>query len=97
MALAALEYRLRVPFPAIPLGAFVSTGKSITIAPFLSAGVTGGTMAGLPWHSSGELRPVAGLAVEWFHRLIRAEAGVSLRTGALGVTVDVSREWWEIL
>ena len=97
MALASLEYQVAVPFPAIPLGAFVSTGGTITLAPFLSAGITGGTMNGLPWRRSRELRPVAGLALEWFHRLIRAEAGLSLRSGAFGVTLDVSREWWEIL
>jgi hypothetical protein len=97
VALASIEYRLDAPFPAIPLGAFVSTGRTVTIAPFLSAGITGGLVRGLPWRPSGKVRPVAGLALEWFHRLIRAEAGVGLRTGALGVTVDVSREWWDIL
>jgi hypothetical protein len=96
-ALVALEYRVDVPFPAIPLGAFVSSGRTITLAPFLSAGVAGGAINGLPWRPSRELRPVAGVALEWFHQLIRAEAGVSLRTGDLGVTLDVSREWWEIL
>jgi hypothetical protein len=37
------------------------------------------------------------VAVEWFHRLIRVETGVSLLTGQVGITVDVDREWWEIL
>ena len=97
VALASLEYRLDAPFPEIPLGAFVSTGRTITIAPFLSAGIAGGAMSGLPWRPSEQVRPVAGLALEWFHRLIRAEVGVALRTGAIGVTLDVNREWWEIL
>jgi hypothetical protein len=97
MLLASLEYRFDLPFPAIPLGAFASTGDRITVAPFLSAGWAGGPMAAVPWRPSRELRPVAGLALEWFHHLIRAEAGVSLRTGALGVSVDFSREWWEVL
>jgi hypothetical protein len=30
-------------------------------------------------------------------RLIRVEAGIGLRTGSLGVTLDVSRPWWGIL
>ncbi len=97
MALASLEYRFDLPFPAVSLGAFASTGDRITVAPFLSAGWAGGPLPGLPWRPSGQLRPVAGLALEWFHRLIRAEAGVSLRTGALGVSIDFSREWWEVL
>jgi hypothetical protein len=96
MALLSLEYQLRAPFPALPLGAFVSTGRTVTIAPFVSAGLAGGEIAGLPWRATTELRPVAGVAVEWFHRLLRTEVGVSLRTGRAGVTVDLSREWWEI-
>jgi hypothetical protein len=30
-------------------------------------------------------------------RLIRMELGVGLRDGRVGLTVDVSREWWGIL
>jgi hypothetical protein len=96
-ALAHLEYRVPLPFPALPLGAFVSTGRTITIAPFLSAGWAGERMPGLPWQPSHEIRPVAGVALEWLHRLIRVETGVSLRTGSVGLTVDVDREWWGIL
>jgi hypothetical protein len=94
---ASLEYRLDAPFPALPLGAFASTGRSITLAPFVAAGWTGGRLAGLPWQPSRHPRTVAGLALEWFHHLLRVEAGVSLHTGAVGVTVDFSREWWEVL
>jgi hypothetical protein len=97
MALAWLEYRVAVPFPAIPLGAFVSTGSSITIAPFVAAGVAGGPIGSVPWRPTREVRPVVGGAIEWFHRLLRTEVGVSLRTGQVGVTVDVSREWWGVL
>jgi len=97
VGLASLEYRLQVPFPAVNLGAFASTGPSITLAPFVATGWAGGRMPGLPWRPSDGARPVAGLAVEWFHHLIRVETGVSLRTGRLGVTVDLGREWWEIL
>jgi outer membrane protein assembly factor BamA len=97
MALLSLEYQLRAPFPALPLGAFVSTGRTVTIAPFVSAGLTGGEIAGLPWRATTEVRPVVGVAIEWFHRLLRSEVGVSLRTGRAGVTVDINREWWDIL
>ncbi len=97
MALGTLEYRLDTAFPAIPLGAFASTGRSITVAPFVAVGWTGGEMPGVPWRASAAGRPVAGIAVEWFHRLLRIETGVSLRTGRIGITVDLNREWWEML
>ncbi|MFN8653046.1 MAG: hypothetical protein U0133_14175 [Gemmatimonadales bacterium] len=95
--LGRLAYALPLPFPALPLGPFVSTGRTITLVPFLAAGWAGGGQAGLPWRPSGEVRPVAGLGIEWFHGLIRAETGVSLRTGHAGVSVDISPEWWDIL
>jgi hypothetical protein len=91
------EYRLSVPFPAIPLGPFADTGPSITIAPFVASGWTGGAIAGGPWRPSGGARPVAGVALDWFHALLRVEAGIGLRTGRLGVSVDVGRAWWEVL
>ncbi len=97
MALASIEYRLPVPFLALPLGPFVSTGNEITLAPFLSAGWAAEGIAGLPWRPSGRLRPVAGLALEWFHHLLRVEGGISLRTGAFGLSVDFSRAWWDVL
>jgi hypothetical protein len=96
-ALTSLEYRVDAPFVAIPIGAFATTGRTITLAPFVAVGWAGGRMPGLPWRPSGALRPVAGLALEWFHHLLRLESGVSLRTGRVGVTVDLNRDWWGIL
>jgi hypothetical protein len=86
-----------VPAPAIPLGSFASTGPRLTVAPFLAAGAAGRAYQGLPWGRSDGLRPVAGVALEWFMRLIRIEAGVGLRTGDFGLTVDVNRDWWGLL
>lgn len=96
-ALGRLEYRFDLPFPAVPLGPFVSTGRSFTLAPFLAAGWSGGGIAGLPWAPSGGARPVAGVAIELFHHLVQAEFGVGLHDGGVGVSVDVDRSWWEIL
>jgi hypothetical protein len=96
-ALAHLEWRFRAPVPAIPLGSFASTGRQIVVAPFVAAGWTARPVAGSPWTESDGARPVAGVAVEWFMRLIRLEAGVGLRTGEVGVTLDISREWWGLL
>ena len=60
-------------------------------------GVADGALPGVSWAPTGGVRPVAGLALEWPMGLLRVEAGVALRTGEAGVTVDVSRAWWGIL
>jgi len=94
---AAFEWRISAPFPAIPLGSRVSTGDRIFVAPFVAAGWSGGSIAagvGLP---SDGIRPVAGVALEWFHSLLRAEFGMSLRDGSFGVILDVNRDLWPIL
>jgi len=44
-----------------------------------------------------QLAHVAGVALEWFMRLLRVEAGVGLRDGGVGVTVDINRDWWGLL
>jgi hypothetical protein len=97
VALGQVEWRFEVPVPAIPLGSFASTGRSMTVAPFVAAGVAGRSLPGLPWAASDGVRPVAGVALEWFMRLIRVEAGVGLRDGEFGLTVDVNRDWWGLL
>jgi len=92
-----VEWRLPVPVPAASLGSFASTGSSIILAPFLAAGWSGGAVAGVPWQPSEGVRPVAGLALEFFHRLFRADFGVSLRGEGVSLVVDVNRDLWEIL
>lgn len=97
VALGRIEYRVDLPFPAIPLGPFVSTGRTFTLLPFFAAGWSGGGIAGLPWGSSDGARPVAGVGVELFHHLLQAEVGVGLRHGDVGMSVDMDRSWWDIL
>jgi hypothetical protein len=97
VALGHLEWRFDVPAPAISLGSFASTGRRVTVAPFVAAGYTGNPLTGLPWTRSDGVRPVLGLAVELFMRLIRVEAGVGLRDGGCGIIVDVNRDWWRLL
>jgi hypothetical protein len=96
-ALVHLEWRFEVPAPALPLGSFASTGRRMTLAPFIAAGYAGQPIPGLPWSDTDGLRPVAGVALEWLMRLIRVEAGIGLRDGDLGVTVDINRDWWGLL
>ena len=95
--LGRLEWRFEAPVPAIPLGSFASTGRTMIVAPFVAAGWAGQPLPGLPWGSSDGVRPVAGLVLEWPMRLLRLEAGVGLRSGDVGVTVDVHPDWWGIL
>jgi len=97
MGLAQVEWRFDIPVPAISLGSFASTGRSMTLAPFLAAGYAGRPYPELPWGRTAGIRPVAGVALEWFMRLIRIEAGVGLRDGHVGVTVDINRDWWGLL
>jgi hypothetical protein len=97
VALGHLEWRFDVPAPAIPLGSFASTGRRVTVAPFVAAGYAGNSLVGLPWSRSQGVRPVVGLAVELFMRLLRVEGGVGLRDGGFGITVDVNRDWWRLL
>jgi hypothetical protein len=97
IALAHVEWRLDAPVPAARLGSFASTGRRITIAPFLAAGYAAQPLPGLPWDRSGGIRTVAGIALEWFMRLVRVEAGIGLRDGGVGLTVDINRDWWGLL
>ncbi len=97
-AFGLLEWRIPVPIPAIPLGAFSATGNRITLAPNVSAGWAGGELTGtVPWQSSGVVRPVVGLGLEWFHNLFRVDFALSLRDGRFGVVFDVNRDMWQIL
>ena len=97
VALGQVEWRFEAPVPAIPLGSFASTGHRLTVAPFFALGAAGRPVGGVPWGSSDGARPVAGVALEWFMRLLRIEAGIGLRTGDFGLTVDVNRDWWGLL
>ncbi len=97
MALGQVEWRLEAPVPAVPLGSFASTGRTVTVAPFVSLGWAERPIPGLPWDGTDGIRPVLGVAVEWLMRLIRVEAGVGLRGGGFGVSVDVNRDWWGVL
>jgi len=96
-AWARLAWRLPVPFPAIPLGPYASTGQQLVIAPYVAAGWAGSPIAGMPWDASDGVRPEIGLSLEVFHRLLRIDAGWAPRAGRVGLTADVRRELWPLL
>ena len=92
-----LEWRVRVPAPPLPIGAFVSTGSSIVLAPFVRGAWLGGVVRGAPWASTDGWRTVTGVGVEWLHQLIRVEGQLDLRTGDMGVIADLHRALWPLL
>jgi hypothetical protein len=93
----SLDLRFPVAVPELALGSFAGTGRTLTLIPFLAAGWVGETVIPSLGVPSRGVRPVAGLGLEWFHDLIRIDAGYGLRTGRLGAAVDVSRDFWDIL
>ncbi|HTT66441.1 MAG TPA: hypothetical protein VMF70_00290 [Gemmatimonadales bacterium] len=96
-AWGSLELRLPVGVPEIPLGSFAGTGRSATLIPFVAAGWVGEPVLPAVGVPSRGVRPVLGLGLGWFHDMIRLDAGYGLRTGRLGMAVDVSRDFWDIL
>jgi len=94
-AFGSLEWRVPIPIWSVPLGAVVSTGDRIFLAPFIAAGAIGGGRG--QWQASDGVRAVAGLGVEWFHSLFRVDFAVSLRDPQFGVIADINRGLWGIL
>jgi len=91
------DLRLPLPVPEIPLGSFAGTGRTATLSPFVAVGWVNGVVAGAPGVPSRGVRPVVGLGIEWPHDLLRFDIGVSPRSGRVGLAVDVSRGFWDIL
>ena len=96
-AWGSLDLRLPVAVPELPLGSFAGTGRTLTVIPFVAAGWVGEPVIPSLGMPSPGVRPVVGLGLEWFHDLVRIDAGYGLRTGRFGVAVDVSRDFWGIL
>ena len=92
-----LSWSVALPAPAMALGRYASSGRQLELAPYVAAGWVDRPIAGLPWNGTDGLRPVLGVAVEAFHRLLLVELGWGLRNGGVGVTVDVRRDLWPLL
>jgi hypothetical protein len=97
MAFGRIEWRLPVPFVALPLGGFGSTGPRAVLAPFVAAGWTGAALPGGVGSASPAVRVSAGAALEVFHRLLRVEVGTSLRRWRAEVAVDLRRDLDHVL
>jgi hypothetical protein len=96
-ALAHFEWRFEVPVPELRVTRFASTGRTAILAPFVAAGWSDRAYAGLPWSPTDGIRPVAGVAAEVLLRLVRVEAGIGLRDGGFGLTIDFHPDWWRLL
>jgi hypothetical protein len=92
-----LDWRVPVPFPAVPLGPYASTGSQVTVSPFVAVGRAQDPVAGAPWADSDGWRPVLGMSAEFFHRLLRVDVGYATRTRDVGVTLDLRQSLWPIL
>lgn len=68
-----------------------------TLMPFLAVGIAGGDDARRPWRGTGALESVAGVRLDLWGPLLRVEAGVSLRTGRFGISLDAHPDWWPVL
>jgi hypothetical protein len=97
VAWGRVDWRVGLPFPAIPIGRFASTGRQLVVGPFVAAGWVGQPLPDAPWSASDGVRPVLGVALEAFHRLLRVDAGWAVRARHVGVSVDVRRSLWPIL
>ena len=96
--LVTADWLVGVQGLSIPLGPFGKTAPRMMVGPMLGVGVAGGPIGEVPWSASGGLRPVAGVAVEGFERMLRLEVGRGLRAGAgWSVSVDFTRQWWPII
>lgn len=92
-----VEWRFRVPFPQVPLGAFVSTGQDLVVATFVRGAWLDGAVPGAPWVATSGVRSVLGGGVEWLHQLLRLEVGVDPRSGKWGLVADLHRALWPLL
>jgi len=92
-----LAWAVQLPAPALPLGRYASTGRQLTLAPYVGAGWAGRAAGPLPWTGSDGVRPVLGVRADVLHRLILLDFGWAPRERAVGLTVDVRRDLWPIL
>src|SRR5574341_1192816 len=83
------EWRARVPFPELQLGAFVSTGRYIVVAPCARGAWVEGAVPGAPWVASDGVRPVVGVGIEWLHQLLRLELAVDPRAAKWALLFDL--------
>jgi hypothetical protein len=92
-----LGWHRPLDLPAPPVGRLNRVPLASRLGPFVALGVAGGEVADTPWQGGGLVETVLGLRADLWGPLLRLEAGVSLRTGRMGLTFDVHPDWWPLL
>ncbi|MBA2290868.1 MAG: hypothetical protein H0W15_00275, partial [Gemmatimonadales bacterium] len=90
----AWNHPAAIPTPPVPFARRVPLPSTIGV--FFAAGVVGGEVGGVPWRATSLVEPVAGLRIDAWGPTIRIDAGVGLRRGTVGVTIDIHPDWWPI-
>jgi len=96
MALAHVEWRVPAPFLSLAVGPYTRTPRSIIVAPFAAAGWSDRPVAATAWVATPGARVTIGLALEWLG-VFRFEAGIGAQSHQAGFSLDVTRDFWDIL
>jgi hypothetical protein len=97
MARAEVGVALPVGVPTPPFPNARHLDLPSTLMPFLAVGVAAGDDARRSWRGTRALESVAGVRLDLWGPLLRLEAGVSLRTGRIGFSIDAHPDWWPVL
>ena len=97
MALVEIAWAIpaALPTPPFPYSRWIRLPS--VLAPYLAAGLAGGDVPGVPWRATGTVEAVAGVRLDLWGPMFRLDAGVSLRTGRVGFSVDAHPDWWGVL
>lgn len=95
-AMVHVEWRLPGALPALPLGPIARSPGGVTIAPFATAGWSGGSVEGVPWRPIAGTRLTVGLGLEWLG-LVRFDAGYGVESHRVRFAFDVTRDFWDVL
>jgi hypothetical protein len=92
------EWRVPVPFPAIPLGKYGKSPGRMQLIPFAQAVVLGGTSADPRVSPRPDgVYPSAGIGALLFYDLLRVDVSRGLRDGAWRFAIDIDRSFWNIM
>ena len=95
-ATSRVEWRTKVPAPALSLGRFGRIPGEATLAPFAQATFSRRALRSDVAHPTG-IYPSLGIAVQPLFDLLRIQLARGLRNGGWSLNVDVSRDFWGIL
>jgi hypothetical protein len=89
-----IEWRVPVPFVAVPLGRYGSTGASATLAPYAHvayvARVADDASRGAGWY------PALGVGLLTIFDVLRVDVARGMRDGRWLMGIDVTRDFWPI-